>query len=89
MPFSKWRRASFCYGCVKAYLFAHYVDLRCRHETPAGIAGLGRPHRREAPRRLPDRPRGAACLELQSTGKFNTVFVKNEFFNQIVIFFSI
>jgi hypothetical protein len=50
--------------------FAHYVDLSGRHETPAGKAGLGRPHRRLAPRRLPDRPRGAACLERKSTGLF-------------------
>jgi AhpC/TSA family len=52
--------------------FAHSVDCGGRHETPAGKAGLGRPRRRLAPRRLPDRPRKAKCLELQSTGLFNT-----------------
>jgi hypothetical protein len=28
--------------------FAHNVDCSGRHETPAGIAGLGRPRRRKA-----------------------------------------
>jgi hypothetical protein len=58
--------------------FAYYVDFRCMHETPAGKAGLGRPRRRFAPRRLPYCPRGTACLSLQSTGKFNTANVKEK-----------
>jgi hypothetical protein len=60
--------------------FAHSVDCGGRHETPAGKAGLGRPRRRLAPRRLPDRPRGAACLEPQSTDMFTTAyFIRRKF----------
>jgi hypothetical protein len=57
--------------------FAHSVDWSGRHETPAGKAGLGRPRRRLAPRRLPDRPRKAKCLERKSTDMFNTAKTKN------------
>jgi hypothetical protein len=55
--------------------FADYVDWNGRHETPAGKAGLGRPRRRKAPRRLPDSPRKAKCLERKSTGMFNKVYL--------------
>jgi hypothetical protein len=56
---------------MQVLIFAHSVDWTGRHETPAGKAGLGRPRRRQAPRRLPDRPRKAKCLERKSTDKCN------------------
>jgi hypothetical protein len=36
--------------------FAHYVDCSGRHETPAGIAGLGRPHRSKSAEEAPGPP---------------------------------
>ncbi|MBR8644074.1 hypothetical protein KEH51_03345 [[Brevibacterium] frigoritolerans] len=56
------------------------VDWNVRRETPAGKASPGRPHRRKAPRRLPDRPRKASAWSGDLIFTLTQKTVTSEFF---------
>jgi hypothetical protein len=56
--------------------FLHNVDWSGRCETPAGEACHGRPRRRIALRRLPDRPRKASAWSGNQHSNLTQIFKK-------------